>query len=76
MIRQQQDVDMEEIQQEGTQCKAQSPPAVTTIVAQQVPSHRLRLNLIRHKNATPTDLTTLQLFKAFAISTKKKQTKT
>jgi hypothetical protein len=71
MIRQRQDVDMEEIQQEGTQCEVQSPPAVTTIVAQQVPSHRLRLNLIRHKNATPTDLTTLQLFKAFAISAKK-----
>jgi hypothetical protein len=71
MIRQQQDVDMEEIQHEGTQGEAQPPPAVTTIVAQQLPSHRLRLNLIRHKNATPTDLTTLQLFEAFATSAKK-----
>lgn len=47
------------------------PQTTTTILADQPPVHsRLRLNLIRHKYATSTDLTTLQLFKSFATAAK------
>jgi len=72
MHRQQQDVEMEEIDgKEEEQANASIPPSVTTIVTQEQPSIRYRLNLLRHKFATPTDLTTLQLFKAFANAAKK-----
>jgi hypothetical protein len=71
MSRQQQDVEMAEAQQDETLEDDQPPPSVTTIVAQEIPSNRLRLNLIQHKNATSPDLTTLQLFKAFAVAAKK-----
>jgi hypothetical protein len=70
MSRQQQDVEMEEVGNEDAQTE-DPPPSVTTIAAQELPSNRYRLNLIRHKYATSTDLSTLQLFKVFAIAAKK-----
>jgi hypothetical protein len=43
----------------------------TTIAAPDRSTFRYRLNLFRHKNATSTDLTTLQLFKTFLTNAKK-----
>ena len=70
MSRQQQDVEMEEVGNEDAQTE-DPPPSVTTIAAQELPSNRYRLNLIRHKFATSTDLSILQLFKVFAAAVKK-----
>jgi hypothetical protein len=70
MSRQQQDVEMEEMGNEDAQIEI-PPPSVTTIATHELPSHRYRLNLIRHKYATSTDLSTLQLFKVFATAAKK-----
>jgi hypothetical protein len=47
------------------------PPSTTMIISSQIPPKKFRLNLIRHKHATPTELTTLQLFKAFITMAKK-----
>jgi hypothetical protein len=67
-----QDVEMEEAEgQDAEQTNDSPPPSVTTILAQEQPSNRYRINLIRHKFATHTDLTTLHLFKAFANAAKK-----
>jgi len=70
MSRQQQDVEMEEVGNKDAQTE-DPPPSVTTIAAQELPSNRYRLNLIRHKFATSTDLSILQLFKVFAAAVKK-----
>jgi len=49
-----------------------SPPRTTTITTNEIHAPiNVRINLIRHKYATPTDLTTLQLFKSFALAAKK-----
>jgi len=49
-----------------------SPPRMTTIATSEVPAPiNMRINLIKHKHATVTDLTTLQLFQSFAIAAKK-----
>ncbi len=73
MNRQQQDVEMEEVEgHDEEQINDSPPPSLTTIVAQEQPSNWYRINLICHKFATPTDLTTLHLFKAFADAAKKK----
>jgi len=71
MSRQQQDIEMEEPQQEDNLSKEQPTPSLTTIVAQDLPSNRFRLNLIRHKFATSTELSTLQLFQSFTTAAKK-----
>jgi hypothetical protein len=71
MSRQQQDVELEELQQDDNPSEEQPPPSLTTIVAQDLPSNRFRLNLICHKFATSTELSTLQLFKGFTTAAKK-----
>jgi len=74
MTRQRQPSEIDEDlrdQQGETIVVDQVPPIATTIVSQELPSLRYRLNLIRHKNATTTDLSTLQLFKTFAMASKK-----
>jgi hypothetical protein len=49
-----------------------SPPKTTTITTTSNPAPTsMRVNLIRHKHATPTDQTTLQLFQSFVIAAKK-----
>jgi hypothetical protein len=70
MSRQRQDMEMEEVGYEDAQTE-DPPPSVTTIAAQELPSNRYRLYLIRHKYATSTDLSTLQLFKVFTTAAKK-----
>jgi hypothetical protein len=48
------------------------PPRTTMIVTTEVPApFKVRINLIRHKHATPTELTTLQLFKSFTLAAKR-----
>jgi len=74
MTRQQQEMssDMEEEEPLPDEEIQEPPPTTTAILADKPPVYyRLRLNLIRHKYATPTDLTTLQLFKSFATAAKK-----
>jgi hypothetical protein len=74
MTRQQQEMssDMEEEEPPPDEENQEPPPTTTMIIADKPPVYpRLRLNLIRHKYATPTDLTTLQLFKSFATAAKK-----
>jgi hypothetical protein len=53
------------------QVSQENPSPTTTIVAPDKSVFGFRLNLIHHNNATSTDLTTLQLFKAFITCTKK-----
>jgi cell wall assembly regulator SMI1 len=76
MARQQQkDDEMVDLEREedplDDQPEYQPPSTNTTIVSQELPSVRFRLNLIRHKYATTTELTTLQLFRLFATAIKK-----
>jgi hypothetical protein len=61
--------DMDE--DKGQQTISQEPPpSTTTIISSNIQPKIFRLNLIRHNNATPTELTTLQLFKAFLTMAK------
>lgn len=49
-----------------------TPPRMTTITTTEAPSPmRLRINLIRHKYATSTDKTALQLFQSFVHAARK-----
>jgi len=49
-----------------------SPPRTTTVMTIDTPTPvRLHINLIRHKFATSTDQTMLQLFKSFALAARK-----
>jgi hypothetical protein len=61
--------DMEEDKEQQT-ISQDPPPSTTTIISTNIQPKKFRLNLIRHKNATPTELTTLQLFKAFLTMAK------
>jgi hypothetical protein len=48
------------------------PPRTTTIITTGTPNPiNVRINLIRHRHATSTDKTTLQLFKDFILATKR-----
>jgi hypothetical protein len=74
MNRQQQENlnEMEEDENPSEVFESQVPPSSSTIITSAVPTvNRYRLNLIRHKFATSTELKTLQLFKAFAIAAMK-----
>jgi hypothetical protein len=74
MNRQQQDNlnDMEEHENPSEVFESQVPPSSTITITSAVPTvNRYRLNLIRHKFATSTELKTLQLFKAFAVAAMK-----
>ncbi len=75
MARQQNNNEMEGTEREEDPSDSQPeyhPSSTnTTIVSQELPSVRFRLNLIRHKYATTTELTTLQLFRSFATAAKK-----
>jgi len=49
-----------------------SPPTTTTITtAASLAPVKVRINLIRHKYAVSTDLTSLQLFKTFVLAAKR-----
>jgi len=49
-----------------------SPPRTTTIITTGTPNTtKVRINLIRHRHATSTDKTTLQLFKDFILAAKR-----
>jgi len=72
MNRNQQEYSSEmEDDDEQHQLSQENHSSTTTIVAPDRSTFRYRLNLIRHKNATSTDLTTLQLFKTFLTNAKK-----
>jgi hypothetical protein len=79
MTRQQQDhqqkdhfTDMEdEDNQTENTARQEAPPTTTVIPINELVLYRYRLNLIRHKFATSTELKTLQLFKTFATAAMK-----
>jgi len=71
MTRNQQENSEMEEDDDQQQVSQDDPSPTTTILALDKAAYRHRLNLIRHKNTTPTDLTTLQLLKAFLLCAKK-----